>query len=114
MGGRGSASGMHNNETQLKGTDKQINWGKEIKQTMQKGISALEDKQAKQRAFAELKNEYEMSGHLKTLNKDIKKAFNKIDSAKWFIDNRNITRNPNWYIDLSRAVIEEKKLFKKK
>lgn len=100
--------------TQLKGSDKQIKWGSEIRQTMKKGISALDDKQAKQKAFAELRSEYEMSGHLKTLNEDIKKAFNKIDSAKWFIDNRNITRNPNWYIDLARAVIEEKKLFKKK
>ena len=115
MGGRGSSSGMGGGGTSsLKGTDKQVKWGNEIRQSMRKGIDILDDKSSRQRAFAVLRSEYDMNGHLKTLNKDIRKGFNQIDSAKWFIDNRHIMRNANWYIDLARSVIDEKKIFKRK
>lgn len=114
MGGRGSASGLSKKSQELKGTEKQVEWAKEIREKMRKGINILDDKQSKQRVYVALRDEYEVKGHLKTLNEEIREAFNKIDSAKWFIDNKRVTAHPDWYIDLARRVIEEKKIFKRK
>lgn len=117
MGGRGSTSVIPKRAPiSLKGSEKQVKWASEIRKKLQEGISILDDKRSAGRLYKQLREEgYEITDKKASdISDKVKRAFFQIDDSKWFIEKRSITNYPNWYIDLARAVIDKKRIYKRK
>lgn len=109
MGGRGGSSGFK--PVNLKGSEKQVSWAKEIRSKFEKVLDSINTP----RRVASLANEmkkhgYEITVPLKELQSVLKKELNKIDDAKWFINRRNDTYD----YALAELISDKTGIFKKR